>query len=224
MTARPVSNWPRAMAKRLGMGGEVQFTRAAVGQTLHLCCGVGDHIVDVPIAPNRHPDAIAKKLLADGWMMGSKLKCPEHSRSGRSSKPKKARLLSDAAPRSAVLSQAADKILSGEFVLKTSTDDATGPLSGYRQCEPNRFQRRILEKEHGFPKKPTQKPVKPDIIQRAKSVEQEGKEMPEANKIPVMPTDSAKRAQRMVYLLLEEQYDEGQKRYRAGWSDNKVSV
>lgn len=75
-------NWPQAVARRLGIGGEVSFSTARVGQTLHLPCGKGRdaHIVDVFVKPGQNPDAIAKKLLNEGWTLGHSLTCPEHRR------------------------------------------------------------------------------------------------------------------------------------------------
>lgn len=220
MSSAPVTNWPRAMAKRLGIGGDVEFTRAAVGQTLHLYCGAGDHIVDVHIAARQHPDAVAKKLLASGWVMGSKLKCPKHSRrKAADSKANKTRLLSDTAPRSAVLSHAADKILAGEYLIKTKAPDPGDEL-----VETNRWQRRVIGKIKRLPKDKPTPPKKPDIIKAAKAAEQEGKTMPEASQKPAVPSDAAKKAKRMVFLLLEEQYDENKKCYRPGWDDKKIAT
>ncbi|OHC95590.1 MAG: hypothetical protein A2792_03615 [Sphingomonadales bacterium RIFCSPHIGHO2_01_FULL_65_20] len=75
-------SWPQAVARRLGIGGEVSFSTARVGQTLHLPCGKGKdaHIVDVFVKPGQNPDAIAKKLLNEGWTLGHSLTCPEHRR------------------------------------------------------------------------------------------------------------------------------------------------
>ena len=67
----PTGNWARTTAHRLGLGGQIEFTVAAVGQTLHVLCKKGAHVVDVPIAARQHPDAIAKKMLHDGWVIGS---------------------------------------------------------------------------------------------------------------------------------------------------------
>lgn len=207
MTSRPVANWPRAMARRLGMGGDIQFTRAAVGQTLHLPCHAGDHIVDVHIAANQHPDAIAKRLLAQGWTVGTKLKCPDHSRRAPKKNPKKTRLLSEAAPHSVRLSHIADQILNGDIKLKVVDEfpDEDGDFTRNQRC----VFKRITD----------DKPVRPTAEKK------EPKKMPEAKQTPVaVPTEAAKRAKRMVYLMLEENYDDVQKRYRAGWNDSKIST
>jgi hypothetical protein len=39
----------------------------------------------------------------------------------------------------------------------------------------------------------------------------------------VAPSEAAKKAHRLVMMYLEEQYDEGNKRYRPGWSDEKIA-
>ena len=36
-------------------------------------------------------------------------------------------------------------------------------------------------------------------------------------------SDAAKRARRMIYMALEDYYDESQKRYKAGWSDQRIA-
>lgn len=74
------SSWPKAVAQRLGLGGEIDFTTARVGQTLHIPCAKGRHIVDVPVKPGSNPDAIAKMMLHKGWTIGRKMACPEHRR------------------------------------------------------------------------------------------------------------------------------------------------
>lgn len=197
------------MAKRLGMGGEVDFTTAAVGQTLHLYCGAGDHVVDVHIAARQHPDAVAKKLLGAGWIMGSKLKCPEHSRrkAGEPRKPK-GKFLSEAAPMSAQLSHIADQILDGTLAIKVSDEP--------QQYEPplSRNQRRVVDRAV----------AKATPVERPAPKIQGVKPMPEAAQKPVVPTDAAKKAKRMVFLLLEEQYDESKKCYRPGWDDKKIAT
>lgn len=81
------SSWPKAVAQRLGIAGEVSFTTARVGQTLHLHCKKGNHIADFFVKPGQNPDAIAKLMLHKGWTIGRNLTCPDHCR--KSERPKK---------------------------------------------------------------------------------------------------------------------------------------
>lgn len=75
------STWPSAAAHRIGISGELDFTTTKVGMTLHVPCKHGGgHLVDVNIKPGTHPDYVAKLMLAQGWTVGRKLACPEHSR------------------------------------------------------------------------------------------------------------------------------------------------
>jgi hypothetical protein len=78
------AHWGEAVARRIGVGGAVNFTPARVGQTLHIPCTRG-HIVDFYVNARMPPEAIAKKMMQKGWTVGSHLLCPKHSR-----KPKKA--------------------------------------------------------------------------------------------------------------------------------------
>lgn len=71
-----VETWAPAVARRLGLTGEIEFSTARVGQTLHVPCSRG-HIVDVTVPIGFHPDGIAKRMLAAGWTMGRKLVCPD---------------------------------------------------------------------------------------------------------------------------------------------------
>lgn len=83
------SDWRSAMAHRIGLGGQIDFTPAGVNQTLHVPCAAG-HIVDVKIRAKRHPDAVAKDMLNAGWVIGSTLRCPEHRRGIKKADPAKA--------------------------------------------------------------------------------------------------------------------------------------
>ncbi len=78
--SKPIRDWPRAMAARIGIAGSIDFTRAAVGQTLHIPCAKGNHVVDVKIDAHQHPDVVAKKLLHAGWTISSRPTCPDHAR------------------------------------------------------------------------------------------------------------------------------------------------
>lgn len=77
------ATWPGAVARRMGIGGEITFTPTRVGLTLHVPCDKGRHIVDVNVDPGMHPDSIIKRMLQKGWTFGSKLACPEHRRCTR---------------------------------------------------------------------------------------------------------------------------------------------
>lgn len=131
--------WPGAVAHRIGLGGLVEFTGTKVGQTLHVPCKRGNHIVDFHIAGNMPPDFVAKKMMQAGWTVGSKLICPD--------------------------------------------------------CNP---------------KKRTP-------------------EMPEDNIAVALPIDApraspaAGKAKRLVYMSLEDYYDEPQKRYKPGHSDATIA-
>jgi hypothetical protein len=72
-------DWPLAVGTRLGVGAAVNFTGTAVGQTLHIPCARG-HMVDFKIAGHTAPDAVAKRMLGQGWTIGRKLLCPKHAR------------------------------------------------------------------------------------------------------------------------------------------------
>ena len=74
------STWPNAMARRIGLSGQIEFTPTRVGLTLHVPCVKGNHMVDVTVEPGLHPDFVAKRMLSKGWTFGSKLACPEHGR------------------------------------------------------------------------------------------------------------------------------------------------
>jgi hypothetical protein len=83
MSGRAHNDWPRAVAKRISIRGDLNFTPTRVGQTLHLPCERGNHVVDFTITGNMPPDFVAKKMLAKGWTIGSKLVCPDCSKPPR---------------------------------------------------------------------------------------------------------------------------------------------
>lgn len=74
------ATWPGAVARRMGLSGDIDFTPCRVGLTLHVPCSKGNHTVDVEVQSGLHPNGIAKRMLSQGWTFGSKLSCPEHSR------------------------------------------------------------------------------------------------------------------------------------------------
>lgn len=76
--------WMEKVTPRIGMGGVIDFTATAVGQTLHIPCRTGDHIVDFPIAAHLPPEVVVKKMLQAGWTVGNHPKCPDCSRSRQS--------------------------------------------------------------------------------------------------------------------------------------------
>lgn len=140
------SGWPRAVARRIGLGGEINFTTTRIGVTLHVPCrGWGKHaahVVDVRVAPGQNPEAIAKKLLHEGWRVGHRLTCPD------ARKKKEAPMPND---------------------LRDSTSSAA-------------------------------------LIVGNSS-----------------PTPAAGRARRLVYMALEEYYDEAKKAYKPGHSDANIA-
>lgn len=129
--------WQVATARRIGLGGEIDFTPSRIGQTLHIPCARG-HIVDLILKGREHPDVVAKMMLNKGWTIGHKLICPDCQR-------KKKRKASEVKETMATV---------------------------------------------------TEKPT---------------------------PSPDAKRAHRMVMMLLEEQYDETNKCYRSGWDDARIA-
>jgi hypothetical protein len=102
------ATWPKAVAHRIGLGGEVLFTNARCGVTLHLPCrGWGKHAphtVDVKIPPGQNPEAVARKLLAQGWRIGHRLVCPD-------SRKKKEKQMPPSETRMAAMASTADPAL-----------------------------------------------------------------------------------------------------------------
>lgn len=73
--------WAADTARRIGLSGQIDFTTTRCGMTLHVPCSHGDgHLVDFVVRPGLAPNGVAKAMLAKGWTVGSKIKCPEHSR------------------------------------------------------------------------------------------------------------------------------------------------
>lgn len=82
------ATWPTAVARRIGMGGVVDYTLAPrVGITLHIPCAKGKHVVDIKVRPGLSPDGVVKSMLNHGWTCGSNPVCPEHSRKPRKPNP-----------------------------------------------------------------------------------------------------------------------------------------
>lgn len=146
------NSWPTAVAHRIGLGGAVQFTNTRVGVTLHLPCrGWGEHqphTVDVKIAPGQNPEAIAKKLLNDGWRIGHRLTCPD----ARKKKGKEPTVPNDTRDRA----------------MSSASGVAIAASTG-------------------------------------------------------TPTAAAGRARRLVYMALEDYYDEGKKAYKPGHTDASIA-
>lgn len=69
-------NWKREISRKLGES--VQFVQMRVGQTLHIPCARG-HIVPFEVKKMTAPENVVKKMLHEGWTIGSKLTCPKHS-------------------------------------------------------------------------------------------------------------------------------------------------
>ena len=145
--------WPSAVARRVGLGGEVKFTGTRCAVTLHIPCqGWGKHLphyVDVPVAPGAHPDAIAKKLLHQGWRIGHRLVCPDG--------------------RKKVNEKRNGAVNTKGIAMATTSDMAL------------------------------------DAAQ------------------PPQPTPAAGRARRLVYMALEDYYDEGRRAYKPGHTDAGIA-
>jgi len=156
--------WAKATARKIGIA-ELDFTPTRVGQTLHIPCGKGKHVVDIVIPPGWNPNGVAKKMLKDGWIMGNKLTCPGCTR------------ISSAKSRGA-------KALAESMTPQQRTDRA-------RKAAQARWSK-------------------------------EEPEQVEATPMDEM-TPAAKKAHRMVMMMLEEQYDETHKRYRSGWNDERIA-
>lgn len=89
-------NWLPSTAHRLGLAeSAISFTRTRVGQTLHVPCAKGDHLVDVEVRANLHPNGVAKQMLNAGWTVGRRLVCPDCN-----NKSKKAATMSETIDRS----------------------------------------------------------------------------------------------------------------------------
>lgn len=69
-------NWKREVCRKVGE--QIQFVQTRVGQTLHVPCARG-HIVPVEIKKMMPPEAVTRKMLHEGWTIGSKPVCPKHS-------------------------------------------------------------------------------------------------------------------------------------------------
>ncbi|WP_375188469.1 hypothetical protein [Sphingobium yanoikuyae] len=202
--------WAQSLAARIGMGGTIDFTPARVGQTLHLpCAGGGGHKVDVRIGPNQHPDAVAKKLLAEGWSLGNKLRCPRHTRKG----VKAALGNGTAFDREGSLS-APESLPQGVELPPPAV--AVKPLTPQ---EAGRLRWKGLSKE--------ERREAMAKVQAAKTEKREGnKEMASAvvaeNNAANMSSD-AKRAHRLVIAALEDYYDERSNSYRKDYSDKRIA-
>lgn len=169
------NNWPHAVALRIGLGGEMQFTNTRCGATLHIPChGRGrhrPHVVDVHVGPGQHPDAVAKKMIRAGWTIGGhRLMCPDTRAKSKERNPK---MKPNMGPG---MASASDIALAATLP----------PLAPPEEKEPV---------------------------------------MAEATAAPVQPapTPAAGRAKRLVYMALEEDYDEMKRAYKPGKSDATIA-
>lgn len=165
------TTWADATARRIGAGSSFRFTPTRVGCTLHLPCrGWGKnhppHIVDVVVPPGQNPEAVAKKLVRDGWTVGSRLKCPNKptKQERKADMDKETRAIGMGGASSRAIAVAAPPVAKND-------DEVVGVL--------------VVE-------------VTPD---------------------EKVPTPAAGRAKRLVYMALEDYYDEAKKAYRPGHSD-----
>ena len=158
------STWPGAVARRIGIGGEIQFTNARCGLTLHVPCrGHGrhkPHVVDVHIAPGQNPEAVAKKLLKEGWTIGHRLMCPDTQRK-----------------------KAIKKMQEKESV----------------EMPPSDLKQRAISSTSDIAL------IGADLATQAS------------------PTQAAGRARRLVYMALEDYYDEAHRAYKPGHCDATIA-
>lgn len=171
------ATWATATARRIGVGGAIDFTNSRCGVTLHLPCrGWGKahppHIVDVLIPPGQNPEAVAKKLMREGWSVGSRLKCPN-----KPTKEKRKDDSVDKETRAIGMGGASSRAIAAAAPLQQLAND-------------------------------------PDEIVGVLVVEVS----PEKQEEP-SPSQAAGRARRLVYMALEDYYDEGKKAYKPGHSD-----
>lgn len=155
MSSHRHERWMGDLSRKMGIGGNVDFTQARVGQTLHVPCERG-HKVDVHLPSRMPPEAVCKKMLRDGWSMGTHLLCPKHA------KPKR-------------------KFTPAEVPQKEEIE--MPPASN--------------------PPHPVELPAPAVLVKTA--------------------TPAAGKAKRMVYMALEDYYDEATKRYKAGHSDATIA-
>lgn len=74
--------WEAEVARKLGIGGVIDFSVTRLGQTLHVPCSRGPdghgHLVDVKIRPNLDPNGTCKQMIGAGWIVGRRrLICPD---------------------------------------------------------------------------------------------------------------------------------------------------
>lgn len=74
--------WEADVARKLGIGGVINFTTTRLGQTIHVPCSRGldghGHTVDVKIRPNLDPNGTCKQMIGAGWIVGRRrLICPD---------------------------------------------------------------------------------------------------------------------------------------------------
>lgn len=125
--------WSRALARRIGLPGEMQFAENTIrpGLTMHVACEQGNHLVDVKIRAHDRPDQVVKRMLQAGWTIGSKPVCPEHGRKKKvSSNDKGNHDVNTTAPVEALSVSASDKARAARREalewLSESFDTATG--------------------------------------------------------------------------------------------------
>lgn len=194
-----IADWPAAMAQRLGLRGSVNATNHPNGQTLHLpCSGSGGHIVDVRIGAKQHPDAVANKLSAQGWLLGRKLKCPRHARKEK---------------------VAHDTALSVDGALPSPVELPSPPVAvkSHASAGRKRWEGMSKEDRQAAMAKVTaarlEKQVKGTAMASAAVVETNAENM----------SADARRAHRLVIAALEDYYDEREHVYRKGYSDRRIA-
>lgn len=90
MTA--IRSWEADFARRLGVGGLIDFDKTTIGKTLHIPCAVGKHVVDFKIRPNLDPNGAVKEMLHKGWTIGRRrIVCPDCKRKSEEEKAERRR-------------------------------------------------------------------------------------------------------------------------------------
>lgn len=221
--------WANAVAHRIGLGGEIEYTAARVGQTLHVPCAHGE-TVDFFVNARMPPEAVAKKMMQAGWTIGSKLLCPAHARKPKRSEPKAApAIAAPSKPRNVRLdSPARTKVLE---VLSQFDALGTAEIADLAMMKQNTVLwalRPLVAAgavlRRGTPKKPTFALAKSEP---APKPEQPEGEVMSATVTPITdapkpsaPTIAARRA---AVEWLVEAFDADKGLYKAGVSDATIA-
>ncbi len=224
------SMWEAAVTRHIGVSG-IEFTPTRVGQTLHLPCSRG-HLVDFTFQGAKPPEFIAKKLLQQGWTIGHKLLCPEHSRKsgqakcGTEAPPMPVQLV--APPIKKRLHTGGKKPWAQMKIAEALEQFGSlrvGQIADLTQLTPastDQALRRMIGKGEVVRNGPQGASLYSLITKEPP--------MPEATVTPIQPvpataeiSDAARTARRLATLLLEEKFDVATGQYRDGYTDEKVA-